>query len=82
MDTADSWLIGRLRGLPRRRRLEELLLERRLRTRDLTALVDQLDALELLLLDDGCFRVQRGGRSPFPLDQRPCLFLEAETLPG
>jgi hypothetical protein len=28
------------------------------------------------MLDEGCFRVQRVGRSPFPNDRRPCLFLE------
>jgi hypothetical protein len=32
---------------------------------------------QLLLLEHGCFRVQRVGRSPFPRDRRPCLFLEA-----
>jgi hypothetical protein len=117
----DGWLIARLRALPRRR-LDDLLLDRRLRHLDVGGLVDHLERLEaeiatlrtqitapdlrppghvlflptpagyaiieadepppptgqLLILDDGCFRVQRVGRSPFPLDRRPCLFLEAE----
>jgi hypothetical protein len=121
-DPHDGWLIARLRGLPRRR-LDDLLLDRRLRHLDLAGLIDHLERLEaeiaslrahmtaaverpsghvlflptpdgyaivesdadppptgqLLLLDDGCFRVQRVGRSPFPLDRRPCLFLEAEN---
>jgi len=122
MEAADGWFIAHLRGLPRRRRLEELLLDRRLRGLDVRALADHLDRLDtevagleerlksgeperppghvlflptpagyavveadeppppvgqLLLLDDGCFRVQRVGRSPFPRDRRPCLFLEA-----
>jgi hypothetical protein len=34
---------------------------------------------QLLMLDRGCFRVQRVGRSPFPRDRRPCLFLEAQV---
>ena len=125
METAaDGWLIGRLRALPRRGRLDELLLDRRLRSLDLTQLVAHLDALEdevaelrgrlaaqpqqapghvlflptsdgyeiveadeppphvgqLLLLDQGCFRVHRVGRSPFPGDRRPCLFLQAEPV--
>jgi len=33
---------------------------------------------QLLLLEHGCFRVARFGRSPFPRDRRPCLYLEAE----
>jgi hypothetical protein len=123
MEAADSWFIAPLRGLPRRRRFEQLLLDRRLRGLDVTALADHLDRLEaeivdltarlgraegerppghvlffptpagyavveadeppppvgqLLLLEHGCFRVQRVGRSPFPRDRRPCLFLEAE----
>ncbi|MGZ8717045.1 MAG: hypothetical protein ACXWYO_08045 [Gaiellaceae bacterium] len=122
MEAADGWLIAHLRALPRRRRLEELLLDRRLRGLDVNALADHLDRLEtevadlrerlenreperppghvlflptpagyavveadeppppvgrLLLLEDGCFRVLRVGRSPFPRDRRPCLFLEA-----
>jgi hypothetical protein len=121
-DPNDGWLIARLRALPRRR-LEDLLLDRRLRHLDVGGLVDHLERLEseiatlraqitapddrppghvlflptpagyaiieadeqpppigqLLILDDGCFRVQRVGRSPFPLDRRPCLFLEADT---
>jgi hypothetical protein len=121
-DPHDGWLIARLRALPRRR-LEDLLLDRRLRHLDVGRLVDHLERLEaeiamlraqmnatderpsghvlflptpggyaiieadeqppptgqLLFLNDGCFRVQRVGRSPFPLDRRPCLFLEAET---
>jgi hypothetical protein len=120
-DPHDGWLIARLRALPRRR-LEDLLLDRRLRHLDVGGIADHLERLEtevatlraqmsapdarppghvlflptptgyaiiesdeappptgqLLLLDDGCFRVQRMGRSPFPLDRRPCLFLEAE----
>jgi hypothetical protein len=120
---ADSWLIGRLRARPRRRRLEDLLFERKLRDADVSGLVEHITALEaeiaalhaevhggevrrppghvlfvpspdgyaiveandapppvgqLLLLDSGCFRAQRLGRSPFPQDRRPCLFLEAE----
>jgi hypothetical protein len=31
---------------------------------------------QLLLLDHGCYRVLRTGRSPFPGDRRPCLYLE------
>jgi hypothetical protein len=128
METAaDGWLMGRLRALPRRGRLDELLLDRRLRTLDLSQLVAHLGALEdevaelraqlaagaagptlasghvlflptsdgyeiveadeppppvgqLLLLDQGCYRVHRTGRSPFPSDRRPCLFLEAEPV--
>jgi hypothetical protein len=119
-DPPDGWLIARLRGLPRKR-LEDLLLDRRLRHLDVGGLIDHLERLEveiatlraqmapdarppghvlflptpagyaiveadeqpppigqLLILDDGCFRVQRVGRSPFPHDRRPCLFLEAE----
>jgi hypothetical protein len=34
---------------------------------------------QLLLLEHGCFRVQRIGRSPFPRDRRPGVFLEAES---
>jgi hypothetical protein len=121
-DPHDRWLIARLRALPRRR-LDELLLDRRLRHLDVGGLVDHLERLEaeiallraqmtapdarppghvlfrptpagyaiieadeqpppigqLLILDGGCFRVQRVGRSPFPLDRRPCLFLEADA---
>ena len=118
---ADGWFIAHLRARPRRHRLEELLLDRRLRGLDVHALADHLDKLEtevaelkerlsravrerapghvlflptpagyvvveadqppppvgqLLLLDDGCFRVQRIGHSPFPHDRRPCAFLE------
>lgn len=121
MEAADGWFIAHLRERPRRHRLEELLLDRRLRGLDVHALADHLDTLEaevahlkerlsqgvrerppghvlflptpagyavieadeppppvgaLLLLEDGCFRVQRVGRSPFPRDRRPCLFLE------
>jgi hypothetical protein len=120
-DPHDGWLIARLRALPRRR-LEDVLLDRRLRHLDVGGLVDHLERLEteiatlraqmtatddrppghvlflptpggyaiveadeqpppagqLLFLDDGCYRVQRVGRSPFPLDRRSCLFLEAE----
>jgi hypothetical protein len=123
MEAADSWFISHLRGLPRRRRLEDLLIDRRLRGFDMKGLVDHLDRLEdevidlkarlgraererppghvlfhatpdgyvvveasepappvgqLLLLEAGCYRVHRVGRSPFPRDRRPCLFLEAE----
>jgi hypothetical protein len=117
---ADSWFIGALRALPRRRRLEEIMLDRRLRDLDVDGLAAHIHELEtqvadltarlapvqrppghvlffptptgyeiveadeppppvgqLLLLDDGCFRVHRLGRSPFPFDRRPCLFLEA-----
>jgi hypothetical protein len=122
MEAADNWFISQQRSRPRRRRLEEMLLDRRLRGLDIKGLADHLDTLEaevaalkarliraegerppghvlfvptpdgyevveadeppppvgqLLLLDDGCFRVQRVGRSPFPRDRRPCLFLEA-----
>ena len=122
MEAADNWFISQQRSRPRRRRLEEMLLDRRLRGLDVKGLADHLDALEqevsalkarliraegerppghvlfvptpegyevveadeppppvgqLLLLDDGCFKVQRVGRSPFPRDRRPCLFLEA-----
>jgi hypothetical protein len=119
---ADGWFIAHLRGRPRRHRLEELLLDRRLRGLDVHVLADHLDKLEaevahlkerlwraererppghvlfyptpdgyevieadeppppigqLLLIDDGLFRVQRLGRSPFPQDRRPCLYLES-----
>jgi hypothetical protein len=119
----DSWLIAHLRGLPRRRRFEEILFDRRVRALDIEALVDHVDRLEeevaellarlergepdrppghvlffptpdgyavveasespppvgqLLLLESGWYRVQRVGRSPFPCDRRPCLFLELE----
>jgi hypothetical protein len=122
---ADGWFIAHLRARPRRHRLEELILDRRLRGLDVHVLADHLDKLEtevaelkerlsraererapghvlflptpagyavveadeppppvgqLLLLDDGCFRVQRIGRSPFPQDRRPCAFLE--FVPG
>jgi|SRR5665213_2868904 len=119
---ADGWFITHLRGRPRRHRLEELLLDRRLRGLDIHALADHLDKLEaevvelkerlsavdepgsapghvlfvptpagyvvveadeppppvgqVLIREDGCFRVQRIGRSPFPRDRRPCAFLE------
>ena len=121
MEAADGWLIAHLRGRPRRHRLEELVLDRRLRGLDVHALADHVDQLEaevahlterlsesvrerppghvlflptpagyavieaceppppagqLLMLGDGWFRVQRVGRSPFPRDRRPCLFLE------
>jgi hypothetical protein len=119
---ADGWFIAHLRGRPRRHRLEDVLLDRRLRGLDVHALADHLEKLEeevadlrarlsrsvqerppghvlflptpagyvlveaneppppvgqLLLLEDGCFRVHRIGRSPFPRDRRPCAFLEA-----
>jgi hypothetical protein len=120
---ADGWLIGALRSRPRRRRLEEILIDRRLRDLDVSGLTAHIDRLEaqvaeltarlapeerppghvlffatpsgyeiveadeppppvdqLLLLGDGCYRVHRTGRSPFPGDRRPCLFLEAEPL--
>jgi hypothetical protein len=125
MEAADNWFISQQRSRPRRRRLEEMLLDRRLRGLDVKGLADHLDALEqevsalkarliraegerppghvlfvptpegyevveadeppppvgqLLLLDDGCFKVQRVGRSPFPRDRRPCLFLEAAPV--
>jgi hypothetical protein len=34
-------------------------------------------ASRLVLIDDRWFRVLRIGRSPFPRDRRPCLFLES-----
>lgn len=120
---ADSWLIGRLRARPRRRRLEDLLFERRLRDADVHELLEHVARLEaeltelqartaadepppghvlfvpspagyeiveadeppppagqLLMLGGGPFRVVRTGRSPFPRDRRPCLFLEAAPL--
>jgi hypothetical protein len=126
--SADGWFISHLRGLPRRRRLEELLIDRRLRGLEVHALADHLDRLEsevaeltarlqspdpeptapghvlflptpdgyvvveadeapppvgqLLMLEDRWFRVQRVGRSPFPHDRRPCLFLEVEHTFG
>ncbi len=119
---AEGWLIAQLRGLPRRRRLEEHLLDRRLRGLDVRELADHLERLEaevaeltaqlaeraepqgppghvlffatpdgweaveaaespppvgqLLMLEGRWFRVQRVGRSPFPHDRRPCVFLE------
>ena len=121
MDAADGWFIERLRARPRRRRLEDILFERRVRELDVSSLVEHIARLEaelaelrarlgddraerppghvlflptpdgyaiveaddpppppgqLLMLDEGCFRVQRVGRSPFPDDRRPCLFLE------
>jgi hypothetical protein len=36
-------------------------------------------AEQLLILDHGCYRVQRVGRSPLPNDSRPCLYLEGEN---
>jgi hypothetical protein len=122
MEAADGWLIAHLRGRPRRHRLEDLLLDRRLRGLDIQGLADHLNKLEvevaemrerlqseepaepppghvlffpmpegyevveadeppppisrLLLVEDRWFRVTRVGRSPFPRDRRPCLFLE------
>ena len=123
----DSWFITHARGLPRRRRFEDLLFDRKLRALDIKAIVEHVDRLEgeiaaltarlaraeperpdghvlffptpegyqvaesdgppplvgqVLLLERGCFRVQRAGRSPFPRDRRPCVFLEAELLLG
>jgi hypothetical protein len=123
VEAADGWFIGTLRGKPRRRRLDEILMNRRLRDLDVAGLTAHIDKLEaqvteltarlapearpsghvlffataggyeiveadeppppvgqLLLLGDGCYRVHRLGRSPFPGDRRPCLFLEAEPL--
>jgi hypothetical protein len=123
MEAADGWFIAHLRARPRRHRLEDLLLDRRLRGLDIHALADHLDKLESeivdlrarlsradepdrppghvlflptpdgyvvieaedppppvgqqLLVDNGTFRVHRVGRSPFPRDRRPCLYLEA-----
>ncbi len=121
----DNWFITHARGLPRRRRFEDLLFDRKLRALDIKALVDHVDQLEneiaaltmrlaraepqrppghvlffptpdgyelaeadeppppvgrVLLLEHGCFRVQRIGRSPFPNDRRPCAFLEAQVV--
>jgi hypothetical protein len=119
-DPHDGWLIARLRAMPHRR-LEDLLLDRRLRHLDVGGLIDHLERLEeevvelrsrvsssetqatghvlflptpagyaiieadeapppvgqLLMLENRWFRVHRLGRSPFPRDRRPCLFLEA-----
>lgn len=33
---------------------------------------------QLLILEHGCYRVQRVGRSPLPNDRRPCLYLERD----
>jgi hypothetical protein len=124
-DRDDNWFITHARGLPRRRRFEDLLFDRKLRALDIKAIVEHVDRLEgeiaaltarlaraeperpsghvlffprpdgydvvesedppplvgqVLLLEQGCFRVQRLGRSPFPRDRRPCVFLEAELL--
>ncbi len=35
---------------------------------------------QLLLLDHGCYHVQRVGRSPLPNDRRPCLYLERDNV--
>jgi hypothetical protein len=118
---ADGWFIGHLRGRTRRHRLEEHLLDRRLRSLDIHALGEHLDALEseiaqlkatlsradeperppghvlffptpdgyaiveadeppppagtLLQIEGSWFSAERIGRSPFPQDRRPCLFL-------
>lgn len=37
-------------------------------------------AEQLTILDHGCYRVERVGRSPLPNDSRPCLYLERESL--
>jgi hypothetical protein len=125
VEIVDNWFIGHLRGRPRRRRLEEILFDRRARSLDIESLVEHISQLEdevaelvarlargaqparppghvlflptadgyevieadddpphvgqLILLEHGCFRVQRAGRSPFPRDRRVCLFLEAEA---
>jgi hypothetical protein len=34
---------------------------------------------QLLILNEGCYRICRVGRSPLPNDKRPCLYLERET---
>jgi hypothetical protein len=48
---ADGWFIAHLRGHPRRHRLDELLLDRRLRGLDVHALADHLDELETEVAD-------------------------------
>src|SRR5216117_3691035 len=63
MDTADSWFIQRLRTLPRRRRLEDILLDRRLRELDVSSLVDHIARLEAELASRGASACSaRGGR--------------------
>src|SRR5260370_19323977 len=42
----DNWFITHARGLPRRRRFEDLLFDRKLRALDIKALVDHVDQLE------------------------------------
>jgi len=36
-------------------------------------------AEQLLILNEGCYRIHRIGRSPFPNDRRPCLYLERDA---
>jgi hypothetical protein len=35
---------------------------------------------QLLILEHGCYQVQRVGRSPLPNDRRPCLYLERDSV--
>ena len=37
-------------------------------------------AEQLLILNHGCYRVQRVGRSPLPNDGRPCFYLERDSV--
>ena len=46
MEAADGWFIAHLRARLRRHRLEQLMLDRRLRGLDVHALVDYLEKLE------------------------------------
>lgn len=35
---------------------------------------------QVLILEHGCYQVQRVGRSPLPNDRRPCLYLERDSV--